>query len=116
MTFKVPEKFRVKIGPFKTTEADGNNGLFVFTINKVAFQVLASDGKGWEHVSVTLIQEGRSPLWEEMCVIKDLFWSKDACVLQFHPPESEYVNSHPYCLHLWRKIGSEIETPSRMLV
>lgn len=35
---------------------------------------------------------------------------------QFHPPESEYVNNHPSCLHLWRKIGSEFETPPKILV
>lgn len=116
MAFKVPEQFRVKTGHFKTSEEDGNNGLFVLSINKCSFAVIASDGMGWEHVSVSLLKSIASPTWDEMCIIKDLFWDKNDCVVQFHPPESEYVNNHPSCLHLWRKIGSEFETPPKMLV
>ena len=74
----------------------------------------ASDGRGYEHVSVSL--HDRCPSWAEMCIVKDLFWGEDDCVVQFHPPKSEYVNLHPYCLHLWRKIGSEFETPPSLFV
>lgn len=56
--------------------------------------------EGWEHVSVSTRR--RCPNWTEMCFVKDLFWSPDECVVQFHPPRSEYVNNHPFALHLWR--------------
>jgi len=32
------------------------------------------------------------------------------------PAESEYVNLHPFCLHLWRPKGTTIPTPPRALV
>ena len=51
-----------------------------------------------------------------MCFIKDLFWDSEDTVIQFHPPKSEYVNSHKYCLHLWRKKDTNIETPPKFLV
>lgn len=46
-----------------------------------------------------------------MCFVKDLFWSDDECVIQFHPPHSDYVNYHPHCLHLWNPIGIDIPLP-----
>lgn len=58
----------------------------------------------------------RCPTWEEMCMVKDIFWGEEECVVQFHPPRSEYVNRHPYCLHLWKKIGEEYETPPKEYV
>lgn len=76
--------------------------------------VIASDGMGWEHVSVSL--PSRCPTWEEMCYIKNLFWDETDTVIQYHPPKSEYVNAHPYCLHLWRKIGYEFPLPESIMV
>jgi hypothetical protein len=58
------------------------------------------DSNWWEHVSVSL--EHRAPTWSEMCRVKDLFWADHEVVLQFHPAKQDYVNCHPYCLHLWR--------------
>lgn len=51
-----------------------------------------------------------------MCRIKDIFWGEDECVVQFHPPKNEYINLHPYCLHLWKKIGESFETPPKQFV
>ncbi len=76
--------------------------------------VVFSDGEGWEHVSVSL--PTRCPNWPEMCFIKDMFWDAEDCVVQFHPPKSDYVNNHPYCLHLWRPTGTEISRPHWGLV
>lgn len=55
----------------------------------------------WDHVSVSKV-EGRTPLWREMCQIKDLFWNDEDCIVQFHPPKSQYVNFTANCLHLWK--------------
>jgi hypothetical protein len=68
----------------------------------------------WEHVSVS--RERRIPNWEEMCFGKRLFWDDDECVVQFHPPKSDYVNCHPRCLHLWRPVGGGFPTPPSMLI
>lgn len=79
-----------------------------------AVAIVASWGGGWEHVSVSLAR--RCPTWEEMCMIKDIFWGEEECVVEYHPPRSQYVNRHPYCLHLWKKIGEEFETPPKEYV
>lgn len=79
-----------------------------------AVGIIASWGGGWEHVSVSL--KNRCPTWEEMCMVKDIFWGEEECVVQFHPPKSESVNAHPYCLHLWKKIGETYETPPKEFV
>lgn len=104
--FKVPEKYRMKIknDPYYSDITYGNNGKFFIPINKKdKLQCVASDGLGWNHVSVSLPH--RTPTWKEMCLVKDSFWDESDCVLQFHPPKSAYVNNHPHVLHLWQPIG-----------
>lgn len=121
--FHVPEKNRVNDGSVMSSDSSfGNNGAFIikhtpgFNKSPVRLYVIASDGMGWEHVSVSLIDLDRCPTWNEMCRIKDIFWDSDDCVIQYHPPKSEYVNNHSYCLHLWRPIGIEIPLPESILV
>ena len=113
MSFKMPEKFRVKLSGYP--EGDEGNGAFVVKLkhSQVVF-VLASDGMGWEHVSVS--RKDRCPTWEEMCQVKDLFWDDEDVVMQFHVPSKDHVNNHPYCLHLWRPLGQNVLRPDRIMV
>lgn len=115
MAFKVPNKYRIRDGRARSTDADGNNGAFMVKLehSQTVF-VIASDGAMWEHVSVS--RRDRTPTWNEMCQVKDLFWGAEDCVVQFHPPRSDYVNNHPNCLHLWREVGAEFRTPPSILV
>lgn len=121
MTFKAPNRFRIRTGNFATDDSYGCNGVFFFpnktpTVDPRNFplRVIASDGEGWEHVSVSLVD--RTPTWEEMDYIKRQFWDDEDCVMQLHPPRSQWVNAHPYCLHLWRPIAAVIPQPSSWLV
>lgn len=117
--FKTPEKYRVTSGRMASTEENGCNGVFQIKPDPVTFfNIQASDGLGWEHVSVTKRQKGKLalPTWDEMCAIKDMFWDKEDCVVQYHPPKSEYVNVHPGCLHLWREVGKEYNRPPKELI
>lgn len=119
MSFYVPEKFRVRKGPYATDENDGNNGLFLLAINRpghaaIVLRVIASDGADWDHVSVST--PDRCPTWFEMAAVKDMFWSPSDCVMQLHPPADDYVNHHPYCLHLWRPQSASIPRPPSILV
>ena len=109
--FRVPEKFRIKTGPLGSTKAYGNNGAFQLTVDLFA---IASDGEGWEHVSVS--RKDRTPTWEEMCTVKNLFWEDEDVVIQFHPAKSQYINNHPYCLHLWRRADAQYDLPPSCLV
>lgn len=76
--------------------------------------VIASDGMGWEHVSVSF--EDRCPTWEEMCCIKELWWEDEETVVQYHPAAYSYVRVHPFALHLWKRSGEEFALPPRDLV
>jgi hypothetical protein len=93
---------------------DGFAAFFVQPYRPGQFAIIASWGMGWEHVSASL--KNRCPTWEEMCRIKDIFWGDGECVVQYHPPKTEYVNNHPYCLHLWKKTDGDFETPPNVLV
>lgn len=76
--------------------------------------IIFSCNEGWEHVSVSL--PNRCPTWAEMCLVKELFWEDDEAVMQLHPPKADYVNCHPYCLHLWRPLVGQIPLPPKELV
>jgi hypothetical protein len=119
-----PEQFRVLKGPFGSTKDYGCNGQFFIPHHRIKdyfYVCLISDGLGWEHVSISLItRKGktveRCPTWEEMCYIKDLFWTEKECVMQLHPPHSQYINMHKYCLHLWRPHVAPIPLPDLLMV
>lgn len=122
---KVPEEYRVKISGklperFASDSSLGNNGAFIIPscVSGRDLIVIASDGEGWEHVSVSAKDNSkiRTPVWDEMNYIKDLFWDEEECVVQFHPPKKEYVNNQSNTLHLWKPIGKKIETPPSILV
>jgi len=114
--FEVPNKHRERTHPLlSSTDAAGNNGLFKLSFKGYVVFCVASDGAGWEHVSVT-IDRKRCPGWETMCFVKKTFWGKEDIVIQFHPSESQYINVHPYCLHLWRPLNQQIISPPTELI
>ena len=66
MTFSVPEKFRIRTGRVGSDASFGNNGAFEVRLRHAqTVYVIASDGAGWEHVSVS--RRDRCPTWDEMC-------------------------------------------------
>lgn len=73
--------------------------------------IVASNDNGWNHVSVSL--EKRTPTWDEMCFIKKQFFDDEDMCIQFHPKQSQYVNAHEHCLHIWQPpahVAAVIET------
>lgn len=120
MSFHCPDKFRVRRGEWATATGDKFGAFWVpVTLGAPPLKIIATDGRDseyevWEHVSVSL--PNRCPTWIEMAFVKSLFWDDEDCVVQFHPPRSEYVNQHPHCLHLWRPVGQSIPLPPSILV
>jgi hypothetical protein len=109
-----PEKInsaRCLTGEYASAPLDGFNGAFKFKINGLTVCVMASDGEGWEHVSVSIVGSRLPPSWSVMCQVKEYFWGRDVWVMQFHPPEAAYVNEHPGCLHLWRPVNQTMPVP-----
>ena len=127
--FKVPEKNRILTGQFQSSASNGNNGQFFFYPTERSFPkdvrhtkglfAQASDGAGWEHVSVSIIvPKGnirRLPTHREMEFVRHQFWGNTDWVVEFHPPATEYVSNAP-CLHLWRCSNGEFPTPNSILV
>lgn len=130
---KVPNHLRVTslshpdLPPmFHTTEMAGNNGAFYLPAmtglmnNKSFFFCIATSGMGWDHVSVTIppVTRGpeRCPTWEEMCYVKSFFWDDEEECMQLHPPKSNWVDNHPFCLHLWRPQLCVIPLPPSIMV
>lgn len=98
------------------TGFDGGMGMFS-SGNLQGMTVIWSYGGGWEHVSID--GKKRMPEWNEMCMLKDMFFEEDECCVQYHPPKSEYVNNIPYCLHIWKpieKYSGKLPVPDSLLV
>lgn len=119
--FKVNEKYRVRTGHFASDASYGNNGAFMINRGRTQLHIVVADGMGvygWEHVSVHCVTEGkmRTPTWAEMCFVKDQFWGEEDCVVQYHPPKSDYVNVHPHVLHLWRPLNETLPRPNKQMV
>lgn len=94
--------------------SDGGKGIIV--IPSFVGTVIFSNGGGWEHVSVAPIKQRIIPSWDDMCMIKDIFFRDDEWVVQFHPPKEEYVNNVKNCLHLWKPLDKDMPTPPWWLV
>jgi hypothetical protein len=112
------EKYRKSFGSWESKEGD-SFGLFFIPYKitaKIPLKVLSSPlGQGeWDHVSVSL--PDRCPTWDEMCFVKNLFFSESDVVIQYHPAKKDYINNHPYCLHLWKCNVQDFPTPPSLLV
>jgi hypothetical protein len=109
---------RIRSGDYATTDDDDLMGAFKVIAPTGELLLILSSGidkkTGWEHVSVSC--QNRTPTWEEMCFAKDLFWDEHEMAVQYHPPKSEYVDFHPFCLHLFRPIVMTVPMPSSLLV
>ena len=99
-----------------TSAKDGFNGAFRIILNGLPIDCIASDGEGWQHVSVKYTVKPGYPIpappsWSVMCQVKDLFWEPEDCVIEYYPPKSNYVNVNPSVLHLWRPLNQTIPMP-----
>lgn len=113
------ERARILDGPYASCQFDGCNGAFVIKYNGVVMKIMATDGTdedthNWEHVSVSCLN--RTPKWSEMQWVKEQFWEDTEAVMQLHPCKDDYVNHHPYCLHMWRHRVIPTPAPPSVLV
>lgn len=113
---KFLNKHRCHVGSHASPDSFKCTGLFldVPAGNGARLSILSSEGceeseSQWDHVSVSLV--GRCPTWDEMCYVKSLFFRGDEWVFQLHPPATENINIHEFCLHLWRPTQQEFPKP-----
>ena len=65
----------------------------------VLFSVGKHGEKWWLHVSLS--HPEKIPSYMDVAEVKRIFVGKDRQAIQVFPKESEHVNLHPRCLHLW---------------
>jgi len=76
-------------------------GLFVL------FSVASErDSRRWIHVSAS--HRDRLPSWDELRDVKRVFIGDSCKAIQVLPPEDEYINLHPYVLHLWSCVDADV--------
>ena len=108
--FPLVEKARILTGLYASSPGDLFGAFLLKHRNLITLKaIVIADGMGWDHVSVS--HERRCPSWDEMCWVKHLFFEPNECVVQYHPPASDYVNVHPNCLHLWRPADGVLPMP-----
>jgi len=89
---------------------DEKNGAFVLPgpCNQ-DLTVIASNGEGWDHVSVS--SKNRCPNWQEMDWVKKQCFEDYEVAIQYHIPRENNINIHDNCLHLWRPWTETAEIP-----
>lgn len=96
------------------TKNDGMGGKYYDKYTGKWLNFIFSYQMGWEHLSVSM--PSRTPTWEQMCIMKDIFWNKNEACVEYHPREEDYVNNHKHCLHIWRPTHEPLPTPPSILV
>lgn len=85
-------------------------------ITRATYLVMFTKQFGWEHASISWLHKNKLPDWNIMCRLKDMFWSKDECCVQYHPAEEDYVNMHEYTLHVWKPCLETLPKPPSIMV
>ena len=108
---EIKNNFRVTITE-ENPEGISGNIIFPHWRGTMVF----SWGAGWEHVSVAPFKRSYTPSWDDMCKVKEIFWTDDEAAISIHPAKKNYVNNVPNCLHLWRCTYKEMILPPTVLV
>lgn len=93
---------------------DGGSG--EVHLHKWSGSVIWSYGGGWDHISVAPYKRHITPSWEDMCMIKNMFFNEDEVAVQFHPAKGDYVNMVPNCLHIWKMQAEGFPVPDSLMV
>jgi hypothetical protein len=98
----------------ETDEVLRLEGYFFDPVTQKRYLVFFTVQYGWEHASCGT--NTKTPSWDIMCRIKDIFWRKDECCVQYHPKEEDYVTMHEFTLHIWKQVDKEFPTPPVLMV
>lgn len=116
------EKYRFQSPPY-ISPVGAKYGAFRIPYEGVLLCCIASDamdGIEWEHVSIhareQVFKKQRTPKWSEMSFVASQFWEPDECLVQFRPPEVDYVNIHDHVLHWWKAKNIEFPRPPKICV
>ena len=113
---------RVLRGEWASAPEDGVMGAFlvmgpkgsrpaIISMASIEFEVRL------EAVNVS-VANSPTPNWgRDKASVKDLFWGEDECVVQYHPPRSEYVHTTVLLRRLWKPLNAVIlQLPPAILI
>lgn len=95
-------------------ENDGIGGKYYDKYSGKFLNFIFSYQMGWEHLSVSM--PNKTPSWEQMCMMKNIFWNEDEACVEYHPKKEDYVNNHKHCLHIWKPANEVLPLPPSILV
>ncbi len=95
---------------------DGFHALWTDPVDRRVYSIILSWGGGWEHFSITPFKNDKTPSWDFMCKMKEMFFRDDEACVEYHPKKEDYVNDLPHCLHIWRPLEEKLPTPPSIYV
>jgi hypothetical protein len=95
-------------------KGNDRGGAFAIPCGLFYMRCIASNGEGWDHVSVSVA--GRTPTWAEMEYVKRMFFKPTEVAMQLHVPVDDHINIHPNVLHIWRPHHATIPLPPKIMV
>lgn len=105
---------QLKILSWRDEEETSFRGEWFDPLSGKRYFIIFTASFGWEHLSVST--PSKTPSWDVMCKLKDVFWNEDEVCMQLHPAKSDYVNMHEHCLHIWKPINEVVPTPPSIMV
>lgn len=79
--------------------ADGGAWIRHDGLKVIATAATEEDFVVWIHVSCS--RKSRLPSWVDLTAVKHLFIGDDRRAIQVLPEKANWINIHPYCLHLF---------------
>jgi hypothetical protein len=110
MPLQPANEFRIRHGRYASDDSYDSNGYFLIPFKSEYLLCLISDSGGWDHVNISLPH--RTPNWDEIEHVRDMFFDAADTVVIFSPPRLFPFTSNPYHIHLWRKQGHRFELPN----
>ena len=103
LTDEVPYKLTVTPPGFRDEGVFAESAI-IYRNKAQGLLVLASiatleGGKKVLHISLS--RRSRLPSWDDVKRVKEAFLGSEREAYHVLPKQSDYVNLHPYCLHLW---------------
>ena len=92
-SFTLPPEFNVVMRNDFILYAENHDGL------RIAVSAALYDGGAYIHASCS--RQDRMPSYYDLRDLKAIAFGPERYACQVFPPESEHVNIHPFCLHLW---------------
>ena len=95
---------------------DGFLAIWTNPIDRKQYSIILSWGGGWEHLSVNPISQNKTPSWDFMCQLKEMFFRDDEACVEYHPARKDYISQLDHCLHIWKPLREKLPVPPSIFV